>query len=53
MKLLRLFTALCLLTLTGLAPEDRDDHEDYDHYVNGNREGIVSVMRTATAISAQ
>jgi hypothetical protein len=31
----------------------RDDHEDYDHYVNGNWEGIVSVMRAAIAASAR
>jgi hypothetical protein len=30
----------------------RDDDEDYDHYVNGNWEGIVSVMRTDVAASA-
>jgi hypothetical protein len=31
----------------------RDDHEDYDHYVNGNWEGIVSVMRMAVAAAAR
>jgi hypothetical protein len=31
----------------------RDDNEDYDHHLNGNWEGIVSVMRTAIATGAQ
>ncbi|QJE03106.1 hypothetical protein HH212_01200 [Massilia forsythiae] len=30
----------------------RDDGEDYNHYVNGNWGGIVSVMRAAVAASA-
>lgn len=31
----------------------RDDGEDYDHYLNGNWEGIVSVMRLAVAANAR
>ena len=31
----------------------RDDGEDYEHYVNGNWEGIVSVMRLAVAANAR
>jgi hypothetical protein len=30
----------------------RDDNEAYNHYTNGNWEGIVSVVRTAMANSA-
>jgi hypothetical protein len=30
----------------------RDDREDYDHHLNGNWEGIVSVMRAAIASGA-
>jgi hypothetical protein len=31
----------------------RDDHEDYDHYTNGNWGGIVSVVRSAMAAYAR